>query len=379
MGGIGKTELAGQYALRCWRAVYPGGICWLQARQGDLATQIINDYGRIKLKLNPDESLTEEQQVAYCWENWTFPGDVLVIFDDVTSYQAIAPFLPPSTPRFKQIVTTRLQEIAQKFEKLELPVLSEKAALELIESFCGKSRVEAELTQAQTICQEMGYLPLALELIGQYLAHKPDLTLAEMQQRLQSKGLEQKALRQPTTGATELRGLKAAFQLSWEELNQEAMKLAYFLSLFTLAPIPWTLVERCLVEADREELEDLRDDYLVRLSLLQRRNQGVYGLHELLRQYFQDKSEEIAGEESLKRQYCSGLVGVSQEIPQSPTLEQIEAVALSIPHLKEVATELQQWLKEEDLIWPFVGLGRFYEGQGFYQDAEPWYVKNAWM
>ena len=125
----------------------------------------------------------------------------------------------------------------------------------------------------------MGYLPLALELIGQYLAHKPDLTLAEMQQRLQSKGLEQKALRQPTTGATELRGLKAAFQLSWEELNQEGMKLAYFLSLFALAPIPWTLVERCLVEADREELEDLRDDYLVRLSLLQRRDQGVYGLH----------------------------------------------------------------------------------------------------
>ena len=95
------------------------------------------------------------------------------------------------------------------------------------------------------------------------------------------------------------------------------------------------------------------------------------GYTELLRQYFQDKSEEIAGEESLKRQYCSGLVGVSQEIPQTPTLEQIEAVALSIPHLKEVATELQQWLEEEDRAWPFVGLGRFYEGQGFYQDAEP--------
>ena len=73
MGGIGKTELAGQYALRCWRAVYPGGICWLQARQGDLATQIINDYGRIKLKLNPDESLTEEQPSCLLLGKLDFP------------------------------------------------------------------------------------------------------------------------------------------------------------------------------------------------------------------------------------------------------------------------------------------------------------------
>ncbi|MGK7923736.1 MAG: hypothetical protein AB4290_00530, partial [Spirulina sp.] len=32
MGGIGKTELALQYALHYRKVYYPGGVCWLPAR-----------------------------------------------------------------------------------------------------------------------------------------------------------------------------------------------------------------------------------------------------------------------------------------------------------------------------------------------------------
>jgi hypothetical protein len=41
MGGIGKTELALQYArIHCREETYPGGICWLRARE-EMGTQII--------------------------------------------------------------------------------------------------------------------------------------------------------------------------------------------------------------------------------------------------------------------------------------------------------------------------------------------------
>jgi predicted ATPase len=43
MGGIGKTELALQYARYHYhQGTYPGGICWLQARDQDVASQIVS-------------------------------------------------------------------------------------------------------------------------------------------------------------------------------------------------------------------------------------------------------------------------------------------------------------------------------------------------
>ena len=37
-----------------------------------------------------------------------------------------------------------------------------------------------------------------------------------------------------------------------------------------------------------------------------------------------------------------------------------------------MAENLTDWLTDEDLIQPFVGLGQFYGGQGLYSQAEPW-------
>jgi hypothetical protein len=47
VGGVGKTELATQYALlHLLLLTYPGGICWLRARDEDVGIQILNfiDY-----------------------------------------------------------------------------------------------------------------------------------------------------------------------------------------------------------------------------------------------------------------------------------------------------------------------------------------------
>ena len=92
MGGVGKTELAIQYAKE-YENDYPGGICWLNARGGNLATEIIQFIQeRMELKVPQKDfqgnARTVEEQVAWCWEHWRPPeGLVLVILDDVTDLE----------------------------------------------------------------------------------------------------------------------------------------------------------------------------------------------------------------------------------------------------------------------------------------------------
>jgi tetratricopeptide (TPR) repeat protein len=149
--------------------------------------------------------------------------------------------------------------------------------------------------------------------------------------------------------------------------------LGCLLSLFAAAPIPWKLVEQCLPEEDAEDLEDIRDDKLLNLHLLQRKGEGIYQLHPLLREFFQYKLTGLDNGEELKRSFCRVMVEIAQYIPDSSTLEQITAVSPAIPHIAEVANHLIEYLSDDDLYWPFIGNAKFYNAQGLYNQALPWY------
>ncbi|MBD2627708.1 tetratricopeptide repeat protein [Anabaena variabilis FACHB-164] len=373
MGGVGKTELALQYASHYWeQGTYPGGVCWLRVRNEDIGTQILQ-FAINQLGLKPPEDFDLKAQIDYCWRVWQ-DGDVLIIVDDVIKYEQIQDYLPPSLPKFKfrVLVTTRIQQLQESFQNLDLGVLDETAALELLISFIGEERIYREIDAAKQLCADLGYLPLGLELVARYLQRKQDLSLVEMRERLAEKRLQHRSLQKPSAEMTAKLGVQAAFELSWQELNNEAQKLACLLSIFAIAPIPWHLVERCLPDADAEDLEDLRDDFLVKLSLIQRTGTGIYQLHQLIREFLGDKREKLADVDELKRSFCQVMVEEAQEIPQTPNQEQIAAFTLTIPHLSEAATVQKNWLSDEDLILPFLGLSRFYEGQGAYQEALPW-------
>ncbi|MBD2440459.1 tetratricopeptide repeat protein [Nostoc sp. FACHB-110] len=390
MGGVGKTELATQYALK-HEADYPGGICWLNGRESELAASIVQFYGlyiaqEILQELG-GKLLNPQEQARWCWQHWQpSEGLVLVVFDDVTNLEHLQEIQPPAN-RFRVLITTRLRNLNPNFvREISLDVLPENKALELLTAFVGEKRIQREETAAKQLCQWLGYLPLGLELVGQYLAEDPDLSLAEMLERLEVQRLEDEALerRQATLSAAQL-GVKAAFELSWRELGEKTQLVGALLSLFAPDVIPWQLVESTSellnwAEADVNEAKK----QLYKRHLIQRLEDknACYQIHPLIREFLKGKLGKIntfTGTEELgvefKQVFVAAIIAKVKEIPQAITLEFIASVQDTIPHLQEVAENLIDVVRDEDLIWVFVGLGKFYEGQGLYVLAEPWYVQ----
>ena len=117
MGGIGKTELALQYAI-AYLETYKGGICWLRALE-DMGLQIVK-LAQTYFDVNPPDNLDLAAQVQYCYQRWG-EGEVLLVLDNLTKYGEIKPLLP-SLSRFKVLITTRTY-LGRSIKELCLDVL----------------------------------------------------------------------------------------------------------------------------------------------------------------------------------------------------------------------------------------------------------------
>jgi NB-ARC domain len=308
MGGVGKTELAIQYAQK-HASSYEGGICWLFAREFNIGTQIVG-FAQSQLNLKIPEGLELPDQVAFCWRNWRI-GDVLLVLDDVVNYpRDVEPYLPPAAfTRFRVVMTTRIK-FGPPIQSLPLGVLSSEQSLELLTVLIGENRVQSELEIAVSLCNWLEDLPLGIELVGRYLIQRTDISLSTLLSRLQDKARKRQAIKHAALNtneanhtATGKRGAEAAFELSWDELDDLSQHLGKLLSLFAAAPIPWHLAE----SVERKYLEDSDDHQefdvevieearakLIELHLVQlsQQQEQIYRLHSLIREFFRSKLDE---------------------------------------------------------------------------------------
>ncbi|BAY15786.1 NB-ARC domain-containing protein [Anabaenopsis circularis NIES-21] len=367
MGGVGKTELATQYAQQNLQK-YPGGVCWLSAPGIDVGIQILR-FAEAKFKFIAPDDRELLDRVKLCWDRWD-AGDVLLVFDDVTDYKTqVKLYIPANSSKFKTLLTTRLG-FDRTLPQLSLGVLKPLAAMKLLKSLVGRERLKNEPLVARKICKFLGYLPLALELVGRYLDTMPDLSLQTLLKRLEKKRLEHEAMAEANPLMRYEYGVAEAFDLSWDQLDENAKNLGCSLSLYALADIP--LVVEGMEDDEQREIREKAIADLLKLHLLQRQSQGIYRLHPLIRQYFQMKLDKSTNADEVKTDFAAQMVEIAKQIPQQPTRDLIQQFTPLIFHLAEVANHLTAFIKDEDLIWAFTRLGFFYEGQGLYKEAKPW-------
>lgn len=335
MGGIGKTELAWQYADRQRQTeTYPGGICWLEARE-ELGTQIVL-FARSCMNLTVPLDQEIQDQVKWCWQNWD-AGDVLIVLDDVQDYRGIEPFLPHYEPRFKVLLTTRLQLREDRVRLINLDKLAPLAAFQLLyEISLSELLTPADQQIAEDLCEWLGYLPLGIKLVAKFLNVEPDLSLQALFEQLKAEKLKQDSLM----------SIEAVFQLSWEKLTIAEQQLSALVSVFAIAAFEWRLVEDvvqlCRTEPvpqgffkrvlswgsrsqeptqwclllEPKELQRRRRR-LIELSLLDRVGEGLYQLHPLVREFFAVKREQMVEAEEWKRSFCKVMVREGQKFHNS--------------------------------------------------------------
>ncbi|MEH1807244.1 tetratricopeptide repeat protein [Nostoc sp.] len=252
----------------------------------------------------------------------------------------------------------------------ELDALKPLAAMKLLKSLVVRERLQQEAWIARRICKFLGYLPLALELVGRYLDKMPDLSLETLLKRLEKKRVEHEPVVNANSLMPDEYGIFEAFELSWEQLDENAQSFGCLLSLCALADIPLSV--ETIEDDKKQQLNKKAIADLLELHLLQQKSKGIYRLNPQIRQLFQAKLDKSSEADEAKTKFAAMMLEVAKLIPQQLNPENILNLTPHIPHITEVATHLSEYLGDENLITLFTKLAWFYQGQGLYQQAEPW-------
>jgi len=366
MGGIGKTALAAQLAVRL-NGAFPGGVFWadLLANGGD-PLPVLAAWARLcghDVSALPDPQARAQAVRGILAERVKEQGRLLVVLDDVREgwldgARALQSARPPGVPL---LLTTRDEELALALGATvrRLDVLPLEKALELLAALA-RPVVEREPDAARRLAERVGCLPLALELAGKLAAlraRKPGWQLASLCAQVEARAAEALRLKGQ-------RGLVACFSLSYDALDAEGQRL--FRALGVFAPAPFAAEHVAAVLGWEVGTTEAGLDALVALSLARWEGGGEgekgrggegervrYSLHPLLRDHAAALLDQ-AGEAPAARAAHTAHYLAYAEAHDQPTAADYDALEAEQPNVltaMDRAYREEQWEQVRRFAW----------------------------
>ncbi len=346
LGGVGKTRLAVEYAWRhaddytALLFVGAGSPADLQRNLAALCNRGILDLPELEA---PEEEIREAAALRWLGDH---PGWLLIL-DNVDSEPA-ATAVDTLVPRLHGghvLLTGRLARWSAEVEPLELDVLTEDAAAEfLLARTKAKRRPTSDDTvHAATLARELGYLPLALEQAGAYIAERR-LTLAAYLDEWQSRHEQVLTWFDPRVSHYPA-SVAVTWQTSVGRLSTPARRLLERLAWLGPEPIPESLLDLPVPESPEEP--DPRDALveLANYSLVTRDNETpTFTVHRLVQDVTRRSlknspdpgpATEILGE--ALRWVDAAFVGDPNDVRTWPTLDPLAPHARAVVRYADAA------------------------------------------
>ena len=379
IGGIGKTELAAQYAHR--HAADYEALIGLQADSAeDLANAII---ARVGGQMGVPETVYRDEQTSVAQARAVLDSaqvqgkKLLLIYDNVRDMNDVSDLLP--RPPACAIVTTRLDVRPPGWSRLDVDILELPDAVDLLRGLLGSGCVDKQRRAAEQLCEALLGHPLALELAAGWLNHVEGRkrNIMALVRSLWEKGITSEALKLEEHERAEHaeRGLNECFEASWLDLSERGRMALMTASCFAPWDIPVAGIVAALMRPEMGQTEDAAREAVaecLQLSLLKgsANDDGRCHFHPLLHDYARHKREALPEGRAVKAAFARHFVDFSRGVKVTNWREGQP----DIPHLSEAATLAPQVIDDEDVIWPHTGLGRFYEYTGAYDRAREWYI-----
>ncbi|MCP3755550.1 AfsR/SARP family transcriptional regulator [Streptomyces sp. TBY4] len=283
MGGSGKTALAVRAAHHLGEE-YPDGSLFIDLHgftPGQTPLSAFHAQGDLLAAASiPSEEVSAVSAGrAARWQSYMRGRRMVLILDNAASSEQVRALIPTSSDSLVLITSRPRLTGLDGVEWLSVGALPEGDSHQLLRATLGAERVEREPEAARELLRLCGGLPLALRIATARLANRPQWTVQRLAERLRDHNRRLDEL------TSEGRGVAGALLLSYQSMPRDQQSAFRLLGLH---PGRYLDIHEAaaLLDTDALSAEDALEE-LVDARLLEAREPGVYGLHDLVRSFVQ--------------------------------------------------------------------------------------------
>lgn len=346
MGGVGKTQIALQYA-HLHSADY-ATIWWFNAESKASLQSSVSKFLAAK-KIVPKGRDTDSVRLAflnYCTKHsgWLF------IYDNAEygaeeEYETLSDYFPSAPASGDVLLTTRCKNPFENAIHIEIPVFNHEEAVRFLQK---RSRLEDQFN-AKTVAAQLGFLPLALEYAAAYIRETPGVDYIAYSEKLERYGV--KVLDRKIGHQAYKNTVREAFHITLDRLLEDSavnpisrsteqfLYICAFLASDGIELDVFSAYGKGLPEPVKTVLENEldRDELtrnLTRYSLVQI-DKGAMSIHRLLQEVLRDELDPATG--MLCINYAYGVFySIFYSLRTEPPEKSRQLLTGSVPHVQSI-------------------------------------------